>query len=194
MGAAGAAGAGLLRGSPAWAARAWLARSPFVPAHEELGPTEELGRACVKSEGVWLGAIFFFPFSLIVQTEKKNPFYRFSRGDVLHGPGLPHSPSFALSASRSLGRLLLSFLPFPALPHLQSSRASQRVSGVSAKRPGHLSWQLHGNPGASAVWSLCGFLWQITEIPLPAPTLPLLLLHSPNPAIAVDAGGVGNDD
>lgn len=72
MGAAGAAGAGLLRGSPAWAARAWLARSPFVPAHEELGPTEELGRACVKSEGVWLGAIFFFSLLLNCEDRKKK--------------------------------------------------------------------------------------------------------------------------
>lgn len=43
-----------------------------------------------------------------------------------------------------------SLLPLPARPTFRETRGA---SGVSAKRPGHLSWQLHGNPGASAVWS-----------------------------------------
>lgn len=60
--------------------------------------------------------------------------------------------------------------PQPARP---TFREAPGQAGCLQSGPGHLSWQLHGNPGASAVWSLCCFLWQITEILLPAPTLPL---------------------
>lgn len=117
VGAAGAAGAGLLRGSPAWAARAWLARSPFVPAHEELGPTEELGRACVKSEGVWLGAIFFFPLLLnCADRKKKIPSTGFPGETCCTGPASPTVPLLLCRPPGPWGGFSFPSFPFLLFP------------------------------------------------------------------------------
>jgi hypothetical protein len=63
-GPGGGPGGGGRRGAPRWTPSlggrrlaGWFA---FCSGVRGTGPTEELGRACVKSEGVWLGAVFFF--------------------------------------------------------------------------------------------------------------------------------------
>lgn len=161
MGAAGAAGR---RGAPQRTpssggprlARS-LARSlAFCSGVRGDGPTEELRRVCVNQKAFGLGPFFFLLLNCGDRKKKSLP--TVFPGRLASPAGPPLRPS-SLPASGSRGGSPFPFPPF-CPPHLEPSPARQRVSRVSAKRPGHLSWQLHGNPGASAVWSLCGFLWQ----------------------------------
>lgn len=143
------------------------------------GPTEELRRVCVNQKAFGLKPFSFFFFSLIVDTEKKK-----SLPTVFPWRNRPAGPPLrplSLPVSGSRGGSPFPFPPF-CPPHLEPSPARQRVSRVSAKRPGHLSWQLHGNPGASAVWSLCGFLWQNHGDSAPSAKPSSLPLRPPNPA------------
>lgn len=139
-------------------------------------------QACVcKSEGVWLGAIFFLLLLLNCGDRKKE-----SLPTVFPGRNRPAGPPLRPSSRPASGSRGGSPFPFPPFcpPHLEPSPARQRVSRVSAKRPGHLSWQLHGNPGASAVWSLCGFLWQNHGDSTPSAKPSSLPLRPPNDAVA----------
>lgn len=139
-------------------------------------------QACVcKSEGVWLGAIFFLLLLLNCGDRKKE-----SLPTVFPGRNRPAGPPLRPSSRPASGSRGGSPFPFPPFcpPHLEPSPARQRVSRVSAKRPGHLSWQLHGNPGASAVWSLCGFLWRNHGDSTLSAKPSSLPLRPPNDAVA----------
>lgn len=148
-GPGGGPGGGGRRGAPRWTPSlggrrlaGWFA---FCSGVRGTGPTEELGRACVKSEGVWLGAVFFFFPLLLNCADRKIPSTGFPGETGCAGPASPTVPPL-LCRPPVPGRFSFpSCLPSLSYsPHLQPSRASQPVSGVSAKRPGHLSWQLHG--------------------------------------------------
>lgn len=73
---------------------------------------------CVNQKAFGLEPFFFFFFSLIVETEKKNPFQRFSRGETGR-PGLPSVPR--LGRPRGPGAALPSLFPLSALPTLSQA-------------------------------------------------------------------------
>lgn len=130
----------------------------------------ELGvRVCVcKSGGVWLGAIFFF---LIV--ERENPLTRFPRGDgAVLLLFLPNVGMEWISLPASAHLLVLQSVSLPPSPSRSTSVKPPERAGCLQSGPvtcrGSCMEML-----ALLLSGLCFFLWQITEIPLRIPTLPL---------------------